>query len=221
MHHSPVPVSAILVISLLILVVSVANPIFLLHFFPSNDSNTVAPKQNYTYIDDDWPELLPLDLPDVLMTMEESRHYSITGPDALEEWASTAARGFGYIQLGEHRRLFAVSMFHQFHCLRLMRYALEGRHDEGSRGHMQHCLTYLRQMILCHPDLTLEPANILEDDWDYEVRRVYGTHVCKDWTKVRPTARYRTCSDLWCIRFIQWQRKTSSPETRFRTQNKM
>ncbi|THV05115.1 hypothetical protein K435DRAFT_647990, partial [Dendrothele bispora CBS 962.96] len=128
----------------------------------------------------------------VLMTTEESRHYSITGPDALEEWASTAARGFGYIQLGGHQRLFAVSMFHQFHCLRLMRYALEGRHDEGSQGHMQHCLTYLRQMILCHPDLTLEPADILDDERDYEMRRLGSTHVCKDWTKVRNNTRSQT-----------------------------
>ncbi|KAF5348666.1 hypothetical protein D9758_006801 [Tetrapyrgos nigripes] len=163
MPHSQVSLAVIL--SLLILVISLANPIFLSHFHPRTEPGSV-PKRKYSkdvlfdptsshifpaYVDDDWPEFLPLDLPDVLMTMEESRHYPITGPDVLEEWASTAARGFGYLQLGEQKRLFALSMFHQFHCLRLMRYALEGRHDAGSRGHMQHCnaipIPYVQALI--------------------------------------------------------------------------
>ncbi|KAK0209089.1 hypothetical protein DFS33DRAFT_1307583 [Desarmillaria ectypa] len=134
------------------------------------------------FIDNDFPELLPLDIPDVLLTMEESRHYGISGLDDREEWASSAAYGFGYLRLGEEKRRFALSMWHQLHCLRTIRLAMEGHHDAGMRGHMQHCLTYLRQMILCNPDLTLEPADMLTRN--YEIKRVGATHVCKDWSKV-------------------------------------
>ncbi|KIK52784.1 hypothetical protein GYMLUDRAFT_207793 [Collybiopsis luxurians FD-317 M1] len=137
---------------------------------------------NYSYIDNDYPETYPLDLPLVIMSVEESRHYSISGPDALEEWASSASRGFGYLRLGKEKRRFALSVFHQFHCLRLIRKALDGTYDAGTKGHVQHCLTYLRQMILCHPDLTLEPADIITRD--KEVYRSGGNHICRDWSKV-------------------------------------
>ncbi|KAG7451996.1 uncharacterized protein BT62DRAFT_926199 [Guyanagaster necrorhizus] len=52
---------------------------------------------------------------------------------------------------------------------------------------MQPCLTYLRQMILCNPDLTLEPADVLT--WDHEIKRTGATHVCKDWSKVHDAMR--------------------------------
>lgn len=38
------------------------------------------------------------------------------------------------------------------------------------------------EMVLCHPDLTLEPFDPLERD--FEVERVGATHVCRDWTAV-------------------------------------
>ncbi|KAK0466162.1 uncharacterized protein EV420DRAFT_1510270 [Desarmillaria tabescens] len=128
------------------------------------------------FIGNDFPEHLLLDLPD------KSSHYGISGPEDGEEWATTATYGFGYLRLGQEQRRFALSMWHQLHCLRLMRMALDGDHDEGVRGHMQHCLTYLRQMILCNPDLTLEPADVLTRN--YEIRRKGATYVCKDWSKV-------------------------------------
>jgi hypothetical protein len=123
-----------------------------------------------------------MDLPLVYMTCEESMWYNITGPHTSDQWESTEPEGYGYLGLGDERRLFALSMFHQNHCLNLIRYGLEGRYDDGTHKHIQHCLSYIRQMILCHPDLTLEPADILERD--YNIHRIGATHLCKDWTKV-------------------------------------
>ncbi|KAF9008618.1 hypothetical protein BDZ89DRAFT_1078883 [Hymenopellis radicata] len=148
--------------------------------------------KEYTYIGDDYPEYyIPTrEIPDVVVRMEEARAYPIYGDDALERWASSAATGYGYVRLGPEKRAYAVSMFHQLHCLRLMRSALAGRYDDYTRGHTQHCLSYLRQMILCSPDLTLEPSDVL--DRDFEVDRQGATHVCPDWGVM-----YEELEDNW------------------------
>ena len=46
----------------------------------------------------------------------------------------------------------------------------------------QHCLNYLRQQALCHLDLTLEPGDFATRDFD--VDRVWETHVCYDFEAV-------------------------------------
>ncbi|KAJ7153217.1 hypothetical protein C8R46DRAFT_1166192 [Mycena filopes] len=134
-----------------------------------------------TYVGDDYPELWDAPSPNfVAMTVQETHQYPIHGGhDALEMWATTNAKGFGYVRLGNEQRAFAVSMFHQLHCVRLMRAGLAGRYDAYARGHMQHCLNYIRQMILCSPDLTLEPPDVLTRD--FELDRVGATHICSDW----------------------------------------
>ena len=45
-------------------------------------------------------------------------------------------------------------------------------------------------MILCSPNLTLEPANVLTRD--FEVDRVGATHVCLDWSVL-----YSDMSNNW------------------------
>jgi hypothetical protein len=80
------------------------------------------------------------------MLAEETRSYPIEGRDALEIWATSSSKGFGYVRLGPEKRAFAVAMFHQLHCVRLMRAALAGRYDASSHGHMDHCLNYIRQL---------------------------------------------------------------------------
>ncbi|KAJ7074802.1 hypothetical protein C8F01DRAFT_971726, partial [Mycena amicta] len=130
---------------------------------------------------DDFPELwdIPVQQP-VAMLVQESRAYPIHGDDALERWATTSSGGFGYVRLGEEQRAFAIAMFHEMHCVRLMRAALSGRYDAAAQGHMHHCLNYIRQFILCSPDLTLEPPDVLSRD--FEAERVGSTHVCADWS---------------------------------------
>lgn len=110
------------------------------------------------------------------MQIEESNHYSISSLDALEEWASNAPQGFGYLRLGPERRAFAIDMMHQLHCLRRMRVGLAGDYRNETQWHIQHCLNFLRQMILCSPNLTLEPADVL--DRNFTVRRTGSVHVC-------------------------------------------
>ena len=44
--------------------------------------------------------------------------------------------------------------------------------------HVRHCLGYLRTSILCRPDLTLEPGDFTQRDFD--VDWVGETHSCRD-----------------------------------------
>ncbi|KAJ7100377.1 hypothetical protein C8R44DRAFT_716480 [Mycena epipterygia] len=173
-------------------------------------------ERSYTYVGDDYPELWPVSShEDVVLTAHETRWYPIHGEDAQEMWATTSSKGFGYVRLGPEHRAFAVAMFHQLHCVRLLRAALDGRYDAMSRGHMHHCLNYIRQMILCAPNLTLEPPGALPPlpppgvfppssdfdthdwdfdtpDWDFETQRAGATHVCADWEGM-----YADAADNW------------------------
>ncbi|KAJ6583268.1 hypothetical protein B0H10DRAFT_1636999, partial [Mycena sp. CBHHK59/15] len=131
---------------------------------------------------DDYPELWDIAVSHrVRMTVEETRSYPIGGGhDSFEMWATTSSKGFGYVRLGNEHRAFAVAIFHQLHCVRLIHAGLTGRYDAATRSHMHHCLNYIRQMILCSPDLTLEPADVLSRH--FEVDRIGATHICSDWS---------------------------------------
>ena len=166
---------------------------------------------------DDWPPFAPLKLEKkVEMVVEESVHY-VAGPggngngngNGKDEWEYQRGFGFdGAARLGAHNRTFAVSLYHQEHCLLYFHAQLTERTSTnlkpesdsdsdsdsstttrtmpvgGRSAHHQHCLNYLRQQALCHPDLTLEPGDFAAAKTmprrDFEVDRVGETHVCRD-----------------------------------------
>ncbi|KAJ7892972.1 hypothetical protein B0H13DRAFT_1625357, partial [Mycena leptocephala] len=146
---------------------------------------------------DDYPEFYTGvaelgELPTVAMVMEESRHYSIIGEYARQDWASGNPIGLSYVRLGPEYRAFGLAMFHELHCLQYIRLALfQGRHETD---HIHHCLNYLRQFIQCNPNLTLEPADVL--DRDFETEREGSVHVCLDWTQI-----YREMEVNW----VRWK----------------
>ncbi|KAK6974374.1 hydrolase-4 domain-containing protein [Favolaschia claudopus] len=137
-----------------------------------------APKKS-AWIADDFPEFWQLPANEIAMVVEESFRYSITGIDAKEDWASNSPAGFGYLRLGPEKRHYALDLAHQLHCLCNIRGGLAGDHSPKMQWHIQHCLNFLRMMFLCMPNLTLEPANVLERN--FEVHRTGATHVCRDW----------------------------------------
>ncbi|KZV95269.1 hypothetical protein EXIGLDRAFT_820978 [Exidia glandulosa HHB12029] len=134
----------------------------------------------YTWKGHDFPENIPGTdvLPLVKLTVEETLHYPLSN-DTDEQWASLVPVGFAYVRLGSHSRLFAVSMYHQLHCLRRINRAF-GPGDDAE--HIRHCLSYLRHTTLCGADLTLEPGDFAERDFARE--RVGQKHVCRDWSAV-------------------------------------
>ncbi|KAI0300034.1 hypothetical protein B0F90DRAFT_1620340, partial [Multifurca ochricompacta] len=137
-------------------------------------------KREYSLLGDDWPPFFPLALErEVEMVVEESVHYVPGVPGAYDEWKYE--RGFGFDgagRVGVNNRTFAVSLYHQEHCLLYLYKQLTNRTDKHRFSHHQHCLNYLRQQALCHPDLTLEPGDFTTRDFD--VDRVGQTHTCRD-----------------------------------------
>ena len=131
----------------------------------------------------DFPENLPIgDLPFVSMTDEESAHYPILGKFSDAEWFSMADEdaGSGYLRLGPEDRIFAVSMYHQMHCLRMLNVAFT-KARIASSGHLHHCLNYLRQGALCNADLSLEPGDF--EMRNFEREKIGATHTCRDWSQ--------------------------------------
>ncbi|KAK7050727.1 hypothetical protein R3P38DRAFT_2605582 [Favolaschia claudopus] len=160
------------------------------NFWSTNPRQTSISRA-YSYIGNDFPEFyIPKNgtLPRVLLTVEESRHYALSGPDALEEWASNSPVGYGYLRLGPEYRAFDMAMFHETHCLHALRIFIE--RADRLEPHVGHCLNYLRMFILCNPNLTLEPADVLTRD--FETDRVGATHVCPNWEVL-----YREMEENW------------------------
>ncbi|KAI1763305.1 hypothetical protein GGR53DRAFT_497994 [Hypoxylon sp. FL1150] len=85
---------------------------------------------------------------------------------------------------------FALSMHHQIHCLGLIKHVLVMAErnqtlTSGDFRHMDHCVEYIRQAIMCHGDLTLEPlmpeatrTSIESDTWG-------SKHYCRDWSVLK------------------------------------
>jgi len=147
------------------------------------------------YINNDYPDTLQIHLghPYVALHVEDSEHYSIRAPegsapdDVAEieaEWASLFPSGNGFIHVGPHGREFTISMFHQLHCINNIRLALGLR--PPSLYHIQHCMNYLRQMILCASNTRLEPmSRRLKESRNVTAVDGLGlTHVCRDWGAV-------------------------------------
>lgn len=84
---------------------------------------------------------------------------------------------------------FTIAMIHQLRCLEIIRHELVS----GERGTKaspvtdlsQHCINYLRQMVMCYGDTSLEP-------FQYTTRPGLGQHViseCSDWQLVYNAVR--------------------------------
>jgi len=156
------------------------------HDLSSCGVDNAATTMHVGMLGDDWPPFSPLKLEQkVEMVVEESVHYVAGGSGSKDEWEYQRGFGFdGAARLGADNRTFAVSLYHQEHCLLYFHAQLTDRgttKDDSSAGrfaHHQHCLNYLRQQALCHPDLTLEPGDFATRDFD--VDRVGQSHVCRD-----------------------------------------
>ncbi|KZT01791.1 uncharacterized protein LAESUDRAFT_686230 [Laetiporus sulphureus 93-53] len=113
------------------------------------------------------------------------------------DWASVIPHGHGFVRIATGDKeptdddYYAVSMYHQMHCLNSFRRMFNGRNDsraDHDGAHALHCLTYLRQMVLCSADITLEPAFATQNVDGRKTQAAYGTgvtHVCRDWVQVR------------------------------------
>ncbi|EGO00641.1 hypothetical protein SERLA73DRAFT_178504 [Serpula lacrymans var. lacrymans S7.3] len=158
----------------------------------------LRPIEPYSFVGNDFPELLSIESRLVRMSVEESVHYSLADPEASDEWLWTAPLGDNHIRLGPDMRMFAIPMFHQLHCLRGIREAMENGLSSlhhAQQEHIHHCFNYIRQWTLCSADVTLEPGDFMSRNFTTE--RVGATHTCRDWEPA-----YTVVNDRW----FEWKK---------------
>lgn len=120
------------------------------------------------------------------MSYENTIHYSIETSTGSAEWNATLPVGGAAIHLGPDCQPFTVSVFHQLRCLNIVREAITAIRDGSSTDVprpdlVNHCMNYLRQMVLCRTDTSLESLRTINGlgvtVWDI-------THKCRDWETV-------------------------------------
>ena len=155
------------------------------------------------YFGDDYPAELPLPKPlqEVALSVEDpTLHYRINN---TADWVSIFPKKHGFVRLGPEGRYFAVSMYHQLHCLNGLRRTLlasapgrhqvmgekvEDLHTMWLHEHTEHCLNFIRQALLCKADTTLEAAEYVRNphgQLDWGANGLGVVHRCHDWTQVR------------------------------------
>ena len=144
----------------------------------------------------DHPPEMPLHIPEVGMNIEwpDDELYGIYQDD---EWLSLFPRSNGWVALGPYDEMFVVSMFHQLHCIDALRYGYATAkagvlvfpgNGTGVEHHVNHCLTYLKEIILCRGDTTLEESQLMrnpEGRMEHGASGVDMVHRCRDWTTIR------------------------------------
>ncbi|KAJ7851630.1 hypothetical protein B0H14DRAFT_3866257 [Mycena olivaceomarginata] len=132
----------------------------------------------FSYKGDDYPHELPIHIPSVALTIEDSDRYGLSDFNAYADWRTTDLfpTSNGFVKLGPEGRSFGIAMYHQMHCLQRIRNAIV---QGDPSHHTRHCLNLLRQTVLCASDTTLDPMNFAKGTDGLGV-----VHVCRDWQKV-------------------------------------
>ena len=83
-------------------------------------------------------------------------------------------------------RTFLVSMVHQMHCLDAFRVGF-ATNRTGYAHHVEHCLRYMLQIVLCNADTTLEAdePGMRGGQWEHAAGGVGSVHQCRDWRVLR------------------------------------
>jgi hypothetical protein len=137
------------------------------------------------------PTALPIAIRPALLTTENLPSFGLGADD--EDWAHLLPYGHGFVHHTATNSSYLVSQYHQIHCLRSFRnyfkFLMDGNSTLGtpSVNHIDHCMRYMRQMVLCYGDSTLEPTHKQRAHDGRVVDAVTGfgvTHTCRDWTQI-------------------------------------
>lgn len=111
------------------------------------------------------------------MNIEDTIHYGITEPEADAEWAELVPNG-GLVQA--NNETYTITLFHQLHCLNIIRQAIRDRATSRPGVLEKHCLDYLRQTLLCRGDVHIEIAGGPVS----HTQLIQDSFVCNDWESV-------------------------------------
>ncbi|KAL5522479.1 hypothetical protein ACEPAG_8495 [Sanghuangporus baumii] len=138
--------------------------------------NTHFEVREYSWIEDDFPPVYPLALENVAVMPEDTTHYQIYAADGYREWETQFPSNGGYVELGPQNRTFQLTVFHELRCLGLIRDAVAAQSFGEEPKRLHNCFNYLRELILCRADVTLE--EVLDEQ--HSVNHMF-LHVCRDW----------------------------------------
>ncbi|KAL6305327.1 hypothetical protein BKA93DRAFT_779336 [Sparassis latifolia] len=175
------PTLSPLVIAYFALVLSISlnlSAIYIFRHRPDPCERVLVDDSRFSYVGDDHPHELPIHIPNIALTVENSETYGLSDFQAWVDWRTLDAfpHSNGFVKLGPEGQTFGIAMFHQMHCLQKIREAI----TQGDAGmHVRHCLNLLRQAILCASDTTLDPMNKPNGTDGLGV-----VHICRDWEKV-------------------------------------
>jgi hypothetical protein len=137
----------------------------------------------------EFPSELQIGVRHAVMWFKDTDRYAL---NATADWESVLPPGNGWVKLGSEDRPFSISMYHQLHCLNGIRNALSLTINDAAaaqvRSHTNHCFNYMRQLLLCKADTTLEPAETVQLPDGTVAAFASGLmvgHICRDWTEVR------------------------------------
>ncbi|KII87186.1 hypothetical protein PLICRDRAFT_55192 [Plicaturopsis crispa FD-325 SS-3] len=118
--------------------------------------------QGYSYIGGEHFLELPL-LLDTKVNAIQRNHFDSSHLE--EQWSALAphAPGYGHVRLGSEGPMFLVALYDQLDCLETLRHILDAGSCTNKSAawvdeHVYHCLSTLRQAVLCNADITLEPS---------------------------------------------------------------
>ncbi|EED80180.1 predicted protein, partial [Postia placenta Mad-698-R] len=125
----------------------------------------------------------------VAMGVTDSVHYQLSTEVGADEFAKLLPPGGHVVYIGsiivdedgQHEvvsRPYTVTLFHQLKCLDVIRHELVNVSGPVS-SLTRHCMNYLRQSILCRPNLCLESAK----NAGGTAARTYNA-ICRDWTSI-------------------------------------
>lgn len=120
---------------------------------------------------------------EVALRIITAKRYSLD-EDGDEEWAKILPAGGHLVHIATDVSVapepHTVTLFHQLKCLEIIRTQFKSSPNTPISPHTQHCMNYLRQTLLCRPNLRLESV---EDEFGLSDRNFYDT-TCRDWTAV-------------------------------------
>ncbi|KJZ77473.1 hypothetical protein HIM_03197 [Hirsutella minnesotensis 3608] len=163
----------------------------------------------YITLDRTQAEMFPPRLSRSSVVFQKSPLFgSKPSPNSDAAWNSLLPNGGGYVRVESPERFglnrgvptedggdqYWVSMFHQLHCLKIIRENYFGVVQGQASGadtsspeaqqqlskqiaHVNHCFDYLRQAVMCNGDMTLEwatPEGKSMDGWNID-------HQCRSW----------------------------------------
>ncbi|KAI0259601.1 hypothetical protein BC834DRAFT_800089, partial [Gloeopeniophorella convolvens] len=120
----------------------------------------------------------------VVMRITESARYDVDTALGTEEFKKLIPDSGHVVHVSESPETaplpYTVTLFHQLKCLGIIRSAYIGLGRQEVPGILaRHCMNYLRQTILCHPNTRLQPVKLEKGT----ATRDHET-VCLDWTQV-------------------------------------